>query len=264
MDQTAPDDSIEEMDVVVAILAKDKAHALPSFLNCILKQDYPKKLIHLYIRTNDNNDSTELILKDFVDANRDSYASVYFDASDIDASLKTFGQHEWNYQRFKILSAIRQDSIRYAKERCADYFVVDCDNLIAPYALSSMVSLRSLGVISPMLESNSLYSNYHFSVDENGYFRSCEQYPTIRHRKIKGLHEVGVVHCTYYISSSLLTDVCYDDESARYEYVIFSDCLRRKKIAQYLDNRKFYGFISFAETYDEFMKDYSRFNDLSA
>jgi len=248
------------MEVVIAILAKDKAHSLPIFLDCLLKQDYPKKSIHLYIRTNDNNDSTETVLKGFIDAYGDSYASVFYDASDIDATLKTFGQHEWNYQRFKILGAIRQSSITYASEKGADYFVVDCDNLIAPFTLSTMVSLRSLGVISPMLDSRTGYSNYHYDVDKNGYFTDSELYHTIRERKVKGLIDVGVVHCTYYVANTHLKDVCYDDGSGRYEYVIFSDCLRKKGISQNLDNRRFYGFVSFAENIHEFTKDYCEFN----
>lgn len=250
------------MEVVVAILAKDKAHCLPQFLECLLQQDYPKKLIHLYVRTNDNNDDTETILKNFLIDKGDLYASVNFNASNVDSSLKTFGQHEWNYTRFKILGALRQESIQYAKERGADYFVIDCDNLIVPCTLSSMVGLRSLGVIAPMLDSKTLYSNYHYAVDTNGYFKSSEFYQPLRLRTIKGIHQVEVVHCTYYVSHSKLVDVCYDDGSGRYEYVIFSDCLRKKNIVQLLDNRRFYGFISFAETVKDFTNDYSTFVSL--
>ena len=72
------------MEVVIAILAKDKAHVLPNFLECLLKQDYPKKSIHLYIRTNDNNDSTETVLKGFIDNHADSYASVFYNDTGID------------------------------------------------------------------------------------------------------------------------------------------------------------------------------------
>ena len=243
------------MEVVIAILAKDKAHVLPNFLECLLKQDYPKKSIHLYIRTNDNNDSTETVLKGFIDNHADSYASVFYNDTGIDTILKTFGQHEWNRTRFNILGTIRQESVAYANGLGADYFVVDCDNLIAPCTLSTMVSLRSLGVIAPMLDSKTLYSNYHYTVDANGYYQKSEMYDNIRNRYVKGIINVDVVHCTYYIASPHLTDVCYDDNSGRYEYVIFSDCLRKKGIIQYLDNRRPYGFISFAEGKDEFLRD---------
>lgn len=243
------------MDVVVAILAKDKAHVLPNFLDCLLKQDYPKKSIHLYIRTNDNNDSTETVLKEFIDEHGDFYASVFYDATNINAALKTFGQHEWNATRFKILAAIRQESVDYAKRLGADYFVADCDNMVAPFTLSAMVSLRSMGVVAPMLDSKTAYSNYHCTVDANGYFLDSEIYHIIRNRGVKGILDVAVVHCTYFVASTHLFCVCYDDGSGRYEYVIFSDELRKKGIKQYLDNRRPYGFISFAEGREEFLAD---------
>ena len=37
-----------------------------------------------------------------------------------------------------------------------------------------------------------------------------------------------VVHCTYFINYNVLDKICYDDNSYRYEYVIFSDSLRKK------------------------------------
>ena len=47
--------------LVFTILARDKATTLPRFLNCLLNQTYPKKLIHLYIKTNDNIDARVII-----------------------------------------------------------------------------------------------------------------------------------------------------------------------------------------------------------
>jgi hypothetical protein len=40
----------------------------------------------------------------------------------------------------------------------------------------------------------------------------------------------------------------YDDESYRYEYVIFSHIARLKGIPQYLDTTDVYGYVTFAET----------------
>ena len=243
--------------VVLAVLAKDKAHILPIFLDCLLHQDYPKQNIHLYIRTNDNNDSTATVLKEFIHIHGSSYGSVFYNDSDIQPLLKTFGQHEWNAIRFKVLGKIRQESIDYAVKLGADYFVVDCDNLIRPFTLSRMIGLRNFRVVSPMLESRTAYSNYHYSVDENGYLKEDDFYHKVLHRDISGVIQVAVVHCTYYIHNNVLKDVSYDDESYRYEYVIFSDTLRKKGIPQNLDNRVSYGFISFAEGKEDAMKDYS-------
>jgi hypothetical protein len=53
----------------------------------------------------------------------------------------------------------------------------------------------------------------------------------------------------------VLDKIYYDDESARFEYVIFSDSARKQNIPQYLDNRKIYGYISFAENKNDFDKE---------
>src|SRR5439155_3364960 len=50
--------------VLVAILAKQKEPALPLYLDCIEALDYPKSSIVLYIRTNNNTDRTEQILRE--------------------------------------------------------------------------------------------------------------------------------------------------------------------------------------------------------
>jgi hypothetical protein len=236
-------------EIVVSILAKNKANILPSYLQCLLNQTYPKNKIHLYIRTNDNTDDTEDILREFIDEYDIHYASVYYDFSSISDTLKTFGNHEWNPYRFKILSKIRQDSVDYAKKLGTHYFVADCDNLITSHVLENCIKLNELGVVSPMLESSTAYSNYHDGIDSNGYFRQTDIYYKLLHRKIKGMIDVPVVHCTYFIAYNKLGFVSYDDNSNRYEYVIFSDTLRKAGIPQYLDTRFDNGYISFSETY---------------
>src|SRR5262249_21251959 len=54
-------------NVTIAILAKDKAHTLPLYLTCLEKQTWPKEKTNLYIRTNNNNDNTVQILKEWVE-----------------------------------------------------------------------------------------------------------------------------------------------------------------------------------------------------
>ena len=239
------------MSIVIAILAKNKEIFLPMYLNCIYNQTYSKKNIHLYFRTNDNTDNTIEILKNFIEKYGNEYASIYYNDEDICKNLKNYGEHEWNCERFVILGKIRQESIEYAKNLNADYFVVDCDNFIIPNTLEKMYKLRELNVISPMLITTCHYSNYHYDVDDNGYYKDHEEYHKLRYRSKTGVYSVKVVHCTYFINNNILNDICYNDESYRYEYVIFSDTLRKKKIEQYLDNRENYGVISFSSTKEE-------------
>lgn len=242
-------------DILVAILAKDKAHVLPFYLGCLLKQTYPKKRLHLYIRTNDNIDNTVDILNEFVNEHGYKYGSIYFNSASIQPDLMNYGQHQWNSDRFKILGKIRQDSVEYARRIFAHYFVADCDNFVGPTTIEDLYTVRGLGVVSPMLKSTSLYSNYHVDVDENGYFKDHPQYLQIYNNEIKGCTEVKVIHCTYFIHNKHLASVVYDDSSYRYEYVIFSDSMRKRNIPQYIDNRKLYGFLTFVESSETFEKE---------
>jgi len=240
--------------VTIAILAKDKEPFLPFFLECIKQQTYPKKKTNLYIRTNNNNDKTVQILKDWLRKERHLYAEIHFDDTDTPEQVQKYGQHEWNYERFKVLGRIRQESIQWAYEHKSHYFVVDCDNFIIPQTLETILSVN-LAIVAPLLLSNCRYSNFHSGIDKNGYNLDTPTYDCFINREIRGLIEMPVVHCTYLVRYEYLPEMSYDDESCRYEYVIFSDVARKKSIPQYLDTRQEYGRLTLGDTkkdlYDE-------------
>lgn len=248
-------------EVVIAILVKNKEGVLREYLDAIQNQTYPKNKIHIYIRTNDNTDKSEEILQKFKNENECEYASIYMNAENIDSTLSKYGSHEWNSHRFKILGKIRQESVDYAISKNAHYFVVDCDNFITSTTLTDMFNIKDIGVVAPKLEngstcdpnnaySNNAYSNYFCDIDQNGYYKTHENYHKILNREIKGIFEVPVIHCTYFIANKFLKKVCYDDNSNRYEYAILCDVLRKNKIPQFIDNRRYYGFLTFDEKVD--------------
>ena len=45
----------------------------------------------------------------------------------------------------------------------------------------------------------------------------------------------------------VLPSVRYVDGTSRFEYVVFSDTMRKRGVAQYLDNRQVYGYLSLTE-----------------
>ena len=196
--------------------------------------------------TNDNKDNTSSVLLDFISKYGNDYASLYFNNTSIDPKLKLEENSHWNSFRFKILGKIRQDSVDYAKNNNLHYFVADIDNFIRPHTLEYMMKYKEKNVIAPMLKSTTYYSNFHYECDKNGYLKNNVKYYDYYFYKIKGLTPVDVVHCTYFINNCVLDKVCYDDNSYRYEYVIFSDSLRKNKIKQYLANDCDYGLISLA------------------
>ena len=249
-------------DILIAILAKDKEYCLDFYLKSILNQTIDKNRVHLYIKTNDNKDNTQFILENFINEHGNKYASVYYNSESISDKLKQYDEHEWNVERFKILSKIRQESIDYAISKNAHYFIMDCDNFIVDDTIEYLYNFRNLGVVGPMLKlsKNHYYSNYHNVADENGYFKSNNQYYEIWDRRIKGMIEVDTLHCTYFINREILKDVTYDDNTNRYEYVIFSDNLRKKKIPQYLINSRFFGFLFLNDQieipFEDFIEEY--------
>ena len=241
--------------VTIAILAKEKAHVLPLYLDLIENQTYPASQIKLYIRTNNNRDHTAAVLEQWIEKVRDRYSEIHYDCSDVEEPVHEYSPHEWNALRFQVLARIRQDSVEWAKARGTHYFVVDCDNFIVPETLETLLN-TGLPVVGPLLRNGddplSHYSNFHYLTDENGYYRHSPLYFDVLYQTVKGLIQVEVIHCTYLVRKEALDGVIYNDGSGRYEYVIFSDMLRKHGIPQYIDNRRCYGKITFCNTEEEF------------
>ena len=237
--------------VFVAILAKQKEAMLPAWLESLSQWDYPKDRMILYVRSNNNTDGTEAILRQWVEDNRKWYRFIAEDYTDIEAPVQDYGVHEWNPVRFKALGAIREASIEAAWYSEADfYWVVDVDNFVKPHTLRTMVG-HNLPVVAPMLGSadqeQPAYSNYHLLANVRGYYLDDMRYYQVLRQEIKGLIICDVVHCTYLIRKDTLNKILYVDGTDDYEYVIFSRNLRNLGIPQYLDNQEIYGYLSTRE-----------------
>lgn len=237
--------------ITIAILAKDKAHFLPLYLDCIKNQTYPKSQICIYVRSNNNNDNTSELLKEWCNENRELYSEIFEDYSDVEENIQQYSPHECNDLRFKVLGKIRQDSMNWAYNNNSHYFVVDCDNFIFPNTLE-MLFLARVPIIGPLLRTgNTVYSNFHEKCTSNGYYMSTDGYYLLLGQKIKQIVSVDVIHCTYLIRREFIPFLYYSDTSKRHEYVIFSESARINNIPQFLDTRFVYGFISFADTLEE-------------
>lgn len=231
--------------VLLAILARNKAHALPRYLKCIENQDYPKNLITIYINTNNNIDNTQEILSNWAKENKEKYKAIIFEEHNVSDISQTTDPHDWNSSRFKTLALIRNKSMRKAKEHHTDfYFVVDCDNFIAPFTLSDLVS-KDKPIIGPLLrcipEPKDVYANFFCDIDDQGYYKEHPDYFPILKRRMVGSFKVPVVHCTYLVKSENIDKLDYIDETDDYEFVIFSRTARNNHIDQYITNEEEYG-----------------------
>lgn len=241
-----PTSHADEKTVLIAILARNKAHVLPQFLNCLNLLEYNKKLITLYINTNNNQDNTQAILQEWADDHKEEYKNILFEAhhvKDLDATKP----HDWNAQRFKILGSIRNRSLQVAQEHACDYyFVIDCDNFIAPATLRTLLA-KNKPIVAPMLkafpERLDHYSNFFSAISPSGYYQSHPSYiPILYHQKI-GTFKVPLVHCTYLIVSSVLDKLNYIDASDDYEFVVFSRSAREGSIDQFICNEMDFGYL---------------------
>ncbi|WP_018260231.1 glycosyltransferase [Methylobacterium sp. WSM2598] len=233
--------------VLLAVLAKQKEPVLDLYLDCIEALDYPKSSIVLCVRTNNNTDRTGGMLRAWLDRVGGLYAGIVFDDADVPEPVQDLAVHEWTPQRFAVLGAIRQRSLALTLARdCAFYFVADADNFLIPSTLRDLVSLN-LPIVAPMLREvkpGSRYANFHAAVDAQGYFAESRDYDALLERRILGVVEVPVVHCTYLVRADAIPLLRYEDGSGRHEYVVFSDHARRRGIPQYLDNRRCYGCLT--------------------
>jgi protein YibB len=234
--------------VLIAILAKQKERPLPLFLSCIEGLDYPKSSIFLYVRTNNNTDRTEHILREWVERVGPSYAGVEFDAEPVEAPVEQFPPHEWNSTRFRVLGHIRNISLQKTLEHgCDFYFVCDTDNFIRSCTLKELVTLN-LPIVAPFLRVTNpthTYSNFFAKTDAAGFYAGCDEYQWITHRWVRGVAEVPVIHCTYLVRSDVVPELHYLDGSDDWEFAVFCKSAREAGIPQYLDNRQVYGYITF-------------------
>lgn len=232
--------------VFLTILARDKAHCLPYYLDCIDKLDYNKELITVYINTNNNSDETEEMLEEWAAKNESVYNKILFESHEIEG-YEPFGLHVWTYEMLSILGQIRNRSLEVAKEEnCDFYFVVDCDNFVTPCTLKELVK-KDKPIIAPMLGTlpnpENPYSNYFYALSEGGFWNDHPDYMPIRMWQKVGTFKVPVVHCTYLIKREYLNRLTYVDGSSDWEFLIFSRSARENNVDQYLCNEHDFGFL---------------------
>jgi hypothetical protein len=238
--------------VLLAILARNKGHALNKYLDCIDRLNYDKDKITIYANTNNNTDNTKEILTQWIDEHRKEYANIIFESDDRNelAQDNTL-PHGWNKLRCSVLGKIRNRSLKIALEQnCDYYFVVDCDNFLTnPYTLRELVA-EEKPIIAPMLRCfpyNIYYSNYWCNTDVNGYYASHPNYQNILNYKNISCYEVPVVHCTYLIDSSVIPLLSYTEDVPTagnyFEFAVFSRSAIKNNVKQYIYNKTFNGYI---------------------
>lgn len=257
----------EKPTIFWSVFAKNAEIDLPLYLKCVLHQTYPKDKIYLYFRTNDNNDKTLEIIRNFKEKYQSEFREIYVSDDDVDSSIREARNHDWNSDRVKIMAGLRQESISYFQKLNYDfYFTSDVDNFLLPETLSNLATLN-LPIVAPMLrrpwvdgQPVALYSNFHLKVTNEMFYESDPHTLAILERRIRGVFQVPLVHCTYLVQKSVITKLGYEDSVIDWEYKTFAKSAMKNGIPMYLDNREVYGVISLGDSIDAVIETLDRFS----
>lgn len=248
--------------ILFAIFARDASKTLELYLKYISDQDYPKDRIFLWVRTNDNSDSTESMLKSFLTECGDKYLGTQFDSSHFDLPPLPENRHQWDLDRLSIMSQIRQESVDFASNYDFDfYFTCDVDYFISRSTLSSLVDLNCAAVApylkmiipesNPLPAENNYYSTFQDWITENGsYLGRSQRHSAISEEILSGVLQTNLIHGAYLIRRDVYSSIDFNFLRNNYEYRNLSLSLKAKGIRQFVDARKVYGYMTLSDQVD--------------
>ncbi|XP_027469517.1 procollagen galactosyltransferase 2 [Zalophus californianus] len=247
-----PESPVQRPTVLVAILARNAAHALPHFLGCLERLDYPKSRMAIWAATDHNVDNTTEILREWLKNVQRFYHYVEWRPMDEPESYPDeIGPKHWPGSRFAHVMKLRQAALRTAREKWSDYILfIDVDNFLTnPQTLNLMIA-ENKTIVAPMLESRGLYSNFWCGITPQGFYKRTPDYLQIREWKRMGCFPVPMVHSTFLIdlrkeaSDKLMFYPPHQDYTWTFDdIIVFAFSSRQAGIQMYLCNREHYGYL---------------------
>ncbi|OCT85461.1 procollagen galactosyltransferase 2 [Xenopus laevis] len=248
-----PESSLQKPSVLIAIIARNAAHTLPYFMDCIDKLNYPKSRIAIWAATDHNIDNTTAILREWLKSVQKLYHYVEWrPMAEPQSYPDELGPKHWPASRFTHVMKLRQAAMRTAREKWSDYILyIDADNFLTnPQTLNLMLS-ENKTIVAPMLESRTLYSNYWCGITPQGYYKRTPDYVLIREWKRLGCFPVPMVHSTMLIdlrkeaSKNLQFYPPHEDYTWAFDdIIVFAFSSRQTGIQMYICNREHYGYLA--------------------
>ncbi|XP_069911110.1 procollagen galactosyltransferase 2 isoform X3 [Oryctolagus cuniculus] len=247
-----PESPLQRPTVLVAILARNAARALPTFLGCLERLDYPKSRMAVWVATDHNVDNTTEILREWLRNVRDLYHYVEWRPMDKPESYPDeIGPKHWPSSRFAHVMKLRQAALRAAREKWSDYVLfIDVDNFLTNPQTLGLLMAENKTIVAPMLESRGLYSNFWCGITPQGFYRRTPDYLPIREWKRTGCFPVPMVHSTFLIdlrkeaSGRLAFYPPHPDYTWTFDdIIVFAFSSRQAGVQMYLCNREHYGYL---------------------
>eukprot|EP00079_Xenopus_tropicalis_P009604 XP_002933810.1 PREDICTED: procollagen galactosyltransferase 2 [Xenopus tropicalis] len=248
-----PESSLQKPSVLIAIIARNAAHTLPYFMDCIDKLDYPKSRIAIWAATDHNIDNTTAILREWLKSVQKLYHYVEWrPMAEPQSYADELGPKHWPASRFAHVMKLRQAALRTAKEKWSDYVLyIDADNFLTNPQTLNLMMKENKTIVAPMLESRTLYSNFWCGMTPQGYYKRTPDYVLIREWKRLGCFPVPMVHSTILIdlrkeaSKNLQFYPPQEDYTWAFDdIIVFAFSSRQAGIQMYICNREHYGYLA--------------------
>lgn len=185
--------------LVIALLARNAAHALPYSLGALERLHYPKERISIWCVTDHNEDSTVAVLRPWLESVRPLYRSVVWRVQEAPRwySEET-GPKQWPKERYEHVMKLRQEALDYARENKADYILyTDADNVLTNDETLQLLMVKNKTLVAPMLNSQTGFSNFWCGITPQGFYRRTPDYYPTRNRQRVGCFPVPMLHATF-------------------------------------------------------------------
>ncbi|KAM3910974.1 inactive glycosyltransferase 25 family member 3 [Leptodactylus fuscus] len=187
--------------LVIALLARNAAHALPYSLGALERLNYPKDRISIWCATDHNEDTTKDVLQQWLESVHLLYHSVVWRAHEVPRWYpEETGPKEWPKERHEHVMKLRQEALDYAREKKADYILyTDADNVLTNIQTVQLLMAVNKTLVAPMLDSQTGFSNFWCGITPQGFYRRTPDYYPTRNRQRIGCFPVPMVHSTILI-----------------------------------------------------------------
>ncbi|XP_032689726.1 glycosyltransferase 25 family member isoform X1 [Odontomachus brunneus] len=244
---------LKEPTVLITILVRNKAHTLPYFLTLLERQDYPKKRICLWIRSDNNVDNSIEVLSKWINSEGEKYHSlnVYLNATSTGfEDERTIA--DWSLRRFAHIIDLRERALNYARQIWADFiWMLDADVFLTNSNTLRNLVLKGETVVAPLLKSDGMYSNFWAGITAEHYYVRTDQYEPILYREETGCHDVPMIH------TAVLIDLRrHDSEHLTYkaeklisydgpvdDIITFAIGANKSNVPLFVCNDEIYGFV---------------------
>lgn len=248
----SPESPLRAPPVMIALLARNSAHSLPSALGCIERLRYPKDRLAIWVATDHNVDNTTALLREWLINVQTQYHYVEWRPMDEPRSYPDEeGPKHWSSTRYEYVMKLRQAALKSARDMWADYILfVDADNLLTNPNTLSLLIAENKTVVAPMMESRAAYSNFWCGMTAQGYYKRTPAYIPIRKQDRQGCFAVPMVHSTFLIDlrKEASRDLAFYPPHPDYTWsfddiIVFAFSCKQAEVQMFVCNKEVYGFL---------------------